>query len=76
MPSPKPVHTVPDDSGGWKNVREGAKRASSTHPTKAAAEAAGRDLARRDRTEHIIHNRDGQIAKRNSYGNDPYPPKG
>jgi hypothetical protein len=27
-------------------------------------------------TEHKIQNRDGKIAQRNSYGNDPFPPPG
>ena len=45
-------------------------------PTKAAAQAAGRETARRERTEHIIHKKDGEIGSRNSYGNDPHPPKG
>jgi hypothetical protein len=43
---------------------------------KAAAQAAGRETARRERTEHIIHKKDGEIGSRNSYGNDPHPPKG
>lgn len=69
------VHTVPTGDG-WANRREGAKRASSRHATKAEAQAAGRELAKRDRVEHLIHNKDGNIGQRNSYGNDPYPPKG
>ncbi|MYG61807.1 MAG: DUF2188 domain-containing protein, partial [Acidimicrobiales bacterium] len=35
-----------------------------------------RDTARRERTEHSIHRKDGQIGERNSYGNDPHPPTG
>jgi hypothetical protein len=69
------IHTVPHD-GGWANRREGAARASKVFPTKAAAQAAGRETARRERTEHIIHKKDGEIGSRNSYGNDPPPPKG
>jgi Uncharacterized protein conserved in bacteria (DUF2188) len=49
---------------------------SSTHPTQAAAAAAGRTTARNDRTEFELHGRDGKIRERDSYGNDPYPPKG
>jgi hypothetical protein len=30
----------------------------------------------RERTEHLIHNLDGTIAERNSYGSDPFPPRG
>lgn len=69
------IHTVPD-SDGWANRREGSERASGRYPTKDAAERAGRDAARRDGVEHLIHRRDGTIGERNSYGNDPYPPKG
>ena len=69
------IHTVPY-SGGWANRREGAARVSKVFATKAAAQAAGRETARRERTEHIIHKKDGEIGSRNSYGNDPHPPRG
>lgn len=36
MADKKNIHTVPTDDG-WVNRREGAKRASSTHDTKAEA---------------------------------------
>lgn len=55
--------------------REGGKRASSTHDTKAGAEAAGRAAAKKDGVEHLIHKKDGTIGERNSYGNDPHPRK-
>ncbi len=69
------IHTVAREDG-WANVREGASRASSVHPTKAKAVEAGREAARHDRVEHVIHNKDGKISERNSYGGDPHPPKG
>lgn len=75
MAGKKPFHTVPHGDG-WANRREGAARVSKTYDNKAEAQSAGRDTARREKTEHFIHNRDGQIAQRNSYGNDPNPPKG
>ncbi len=71
----KNVHTVPHNDG-WANRREGSERVSNTAPTKDAAERQGRDMARRDGVEHLIHRRDGTIGERNSYGNDPFPPKG
>ena len=73
--SKPPVHTVPHEDG-WANRRAGASRASKTFPTKAAAQQAGRETARREGTEHIVHRKDGTIGERNSYGNDPYPPRG
>lgn len=75
MANKPPVHTVPHGDG-WANRREGASRVSKNFSTKAEAQAAGRDTAQRDKTEHLIHNKAGEIASRNSYGNDPNPAKG
>lgn len=69
------IHTVPHE-GGWANRRDRSERVSNTAPTKDEAEKVGRDMARRDGVEHLIHRRDGTIGQRNSYGNDPHPPKG
>jgi hypothetical protein len=57
--------------GQWKNRVEGSSRASSVHPTKAAAVTAGRQMAMSRKVEHIIRKMDGTIGERNSYGNDP-----
>ena len=69
------IHTEPH-LGQWANRREGAKRVSRMFPTKTAAQAAGRSQAQRERTEHVIHDADGEIASRNSYGNDPIRSRG
>jgi hypothetical protein len=69
------IHIVPRD-GNWAVVREGAARDSSHHQTQAEAVEAGRRTAERERTELLIHGRDGKIRERNSYGSDPFPPKG
>jgi hypothetical protein len=75
MAKKPPVHTVKHDDG-WANRREGAARVSKTYGTKAEAQAAGRETARREKTEHVIHTKDGKIDQKNSYGNDPHPPTG
>ena len=75
MAKKPPVHTVPHGDG-WANRREGSKRVSKEFDRKTDAQAAGRETAKRDRTEHFVHNKDGEISQRNSYGNDPHPPKG
>jgi Uncharacterized protein conserved in bacteria (DUF2188) len=74
MSKGKPVHVVPQGDR-WTVKREGAQRASSLHDTQAEAEKAGRPLARTDQTEFYLHGRDGQIREKDSYGNDPNPPK-
>jgi hypothetical protein len=63
------VHTVYKD-GEWVNEIEGGDEVSR-HATKDEAVERGRELARQGQTEHVIHNQDGTIAERNSYGNDP-----
>ncbi|WP_041964242.1 DUF2188 domain-containing protein [Mesobacillus selenatarsenatis] len=68
-----PVHTVPSKNGGWDNKQGG--KVISHHRTKDRAVETGRQEAKRDSTEHRIHNLDGRISQSNSYGNDPNPPK-
>jgi hypothetical protein len=46
------------------------------HETQADAIKAGTKIAQNQKTELYIHGRDGRIRERNSYGNDPHPPKG
>lgn len=76
MSAKKDVHTTPNPSGsGWVNS-VGGKAAGVTHRTQEAAIDAGRRIAERNESEHFIHARNGQIRERNSYGEDPFPPKG
>ena len=72
---PKSHHVVPNPSGGWDVKRGGASRASTHHNTKREAIDRGRDISRNQNSEFRIHNRDGKIARSDSHGNDPCPPK-
>jgi hypothetical protein len=69
------VWTVPHE-GRWANKREGATRVSRVFDSKESAQAAGRETAMREKVEHVILKRDGEIGERNSYGNDPARRKG
>jgi multidrug resistance efflux pump len=69
------VETYHEDDQ-WKNRVQGNSRASNVHETKAAAQAAGRDQARKLGTEHVIKKMDGTIGEKNSYGGDDHPPRG
>ena len=63
------IHTVYKD-GQWVNEVEDGEEIGGVHATKEEAVRAGR--AERNRTDrHVIHNQDGAISERNSYGNDP-----
>ena len=70
----KNVHIVPREDG-WAVRRPHAERDSSRHDTQEQAIEAGRNTARRERTEVVIHRPDGRIRDRDSYGNDPFPPR-
>ena len=72
--SKKPVHVTPrgDD---WQVIRSGSDRASAVTSTQGDAIEIGRGIARNQDTELFIHGRDGRIRDRDSYGNDPCPPK-
>jgi hypothetical protein len=75
MSKKPPVHTVHNDNG-WANKREGSDKVTKYYPTKQEAVTAGKSTAQLAKTEHVIHNLDGKIGQKNSYGNDPIPPKG
>ena len=69
-------HIVPNSEGGWDVKRGGAGRASGHFDTKQEAVDRGREVSRNQGTELRIHNRDGRIARGDSHGHDPFPPKG
>ncbi len=68
-------HIVPHE-GGWAVRGAGSQRATSVYRTQQEAIDAGREIARNQGTELLIHGRDGRIRDRDSHGNDPFPPKG
>ncbi len=70
----KNQHVVPHDDG-WAVVGAGNERATSVHDTQQEAIDAGREIAQNNQSELLVHNRQGQIRERSSYGNDPNPPK-
>lgn len=43
---------------------------------KAPAIEYGRNIAKNQHTEFFTHGKNGKIQSRDSYGNDPFPPKG
>ena len=55
------------EQGGWaRSVAASSERGGGR---------GGREIAIRLRVEHSIHREDGAITEKNSYGNDPNPPK-
>lgn len=73
--SRKGQHVVPQ-SGKWSVKKAGSAKSTSLHSTQAEAIKAATAIARNQKTEVYIHGKDGRIRERNSFGNDPHPPKG
>lgn len=69
------VHITPREDG-WAVTKEGNKKATSVHPTQKQAEDKGRNIARKEGAEFYLHNKQGKIRERDSYGNDPRSSKG
>ncbi len=60
---------------GWAVKGEGNQRATKVTPTQQEAINIAIEIAKRNRTEVIVQNRSGQIRSKDSYGDDPNPPK-
>lgn len=73
--SHKNQHVV-SHSDGWAVRGEGNEKVTSVHPTQRDAIEVAREIARNQQSELLIHGENGQIRERNSYGNDPFPPRG
>lgn len=69
-------HIVSNSAGGWDVRRSNAQKASGHFDTKKEAEAVGREMSRNQKTDLVIHGKDGKIQRKDSHGNDPFPPKG
>jgi hypothetical protein len=73
--SKKNIHVTHRKSGEWAVIGAGDSRASSLHRTQSAALDAARPLAKANHSELVIHGRDNKIVDKDSYGNDPNPPR-
>jgi hypothetical protein len=60
---------------GWQTHKEGSERASGVYPTQQQAIDAAVAQAKREQVEVIVQREDGTIRSKDSYGNDPNPPK-
>lgn len=72
----KNQHVTPHKNGGWQVKGEGNSKATAKTKTQSEAKDIAKDFAKKNKSELIIHGKDGKIREKSSYGNDPYPPKG
>lgn len=63
------IHVVPNGDR-WEVTRSGDAEPIATFDTQAEAIDFGRDQARNDEVEFVIHGADGAIREKDSHGND------
>lgn len=60
----------------WAVLGAGNSRDTAHFDTQREAIARATEIARNQGSEVLIHGRNNLIRERNSYGNDPIPPRG
>jgi hypothetical protein len=75
MTKAKQVHVTPNANGGWKGKTTGKEKAFIVGTTKEEVLKKSREVAKNQGAELVIHKKDGTIQNKDSFGNDPCPPK-
>lgn len=70
----KNQHVVPR-AGEWAVLGAGNSRDTSRHDSQSEAIRTARKYAINQESELVIHGRNGRIRDKDSFGNDPCPPK-
>ena len=71
----KEHHVVHNPNGGWDVKKNNAVRVSAHVETKAEAVKVGRQISKNQKTELVVHGRNGRIQNPDSHGKDPCPPR-
>jgi hypothetical protein len=61
---------------GWAVKAEGASQPLATFKTQGEAWERAKSIARKERSEALLHGKNGLIRARNTYGYDPRRSKG
>ena len=70
------IHVTKTEDGTWKVKQPDNQRASAICKTQSEATKVATSIAKNQGLEVVIHGMDGKIREKNSFGNDPYPPRG
>ena len=70
------VHVTPAPNGGWQVVEATTGRVLATFRTQQEARNYATNVAKANSKEMFVHGKNGRIRERNTFGNDPHPPRG
>ena len=71
----KNQHVTPHGNQ-WQVKGAGNQKATVVTQTQKQAIQIARGIAQNQKSELVIHGQNGQIRQKDSFGNDPFPPKG
>lgn len=71
----KNQHVTKHPGGGWQVKGAGNDKATKVTETQKQAIDAAKGIAKHQQSEVVIHGTNGRIRDKDSYGNDPVPPK-
>ena len=71
----KEHHVVPNPNGGWDVKKGGGQKAIKHFNKKDEAVNFGRKVSKNQKSELVIHKKDGTILRSDSHGKDPNPPR-
>jgi len=69
-------HVTRRSDGTWQVLGEGNSKATVVTRTQKESIEIARKIAINKQSEVVIHNKEGKIREKNSYGNDSFPPRG
>jgi hypothetical protein len=61
---------------GWAVTEEGASQPFAVFKTQSEAWERAKSIARKERSEALLHGKNGSIRTRNTYGYDPHRARG
>lgn len=69
------IHITKRANGTWNVVQAGSGLSYGSFQRQGDAIGVGRPIARVMSVELVIHDRKNRIRDKDSYGNDPFPPR-
>lgn len=71
----KDQHVTKNPNGGWNIKGAGNSKPTKIVKTQKEAIEIAKTIAKNQKSEVVIHGENGKIRDKDSYGNDPHPPK-
>lgn len=72
----KNQHVTPSKGGGWRVIGAGNGKATKITSTKKEAVSIARKISKNQKSELLIHGKNGRIQSKDSHGQDSFPPRG